>query len=89
MRRPLSELAEAAEVVEVRVRGDRDDRAVEELDQLGAQQADAEAGVHEQVRVPAADQPGVRADVCMHVRLGDAKDAVTDLADLEPPPRDL
>lgn len=71
-------------MIEVGVRRDGNDRAIQVLGQFIRQPADAKASVDEEVRGAAADQPCVGPHVGVHVRLGDPKDAIACLADVEP-----
>src|SRR5215469_14738355 len=87
VRAAVLELAEPAVVVEMRVGGDPDNRPVETIAKFGAERTDPEACVHDQQPRAAADQPRIGADVGVHEWLGNAQDAVADLAHVKPPLR--
>jgi hypothetical protein len=85
----LVELVEAARVVEVPVRGDGDDRPLEQVRQLSAERGQAQAGVHEEIAVASADEVQVGAEERVHVGLDDPHDVVVDRLVREPSLRDL
>jgi hypothetical protein len=62
----------------------RDDRPIEQLDELRAQTPDPEARVDQQIASAPADQEQVGSDQRQRVRLGDPQHALVDLVDAEP-----
>ena len=84
----IVELMEAPDVVVVHVRGDRDQRTLDEVGDLRTQRRDAEPGIDEEVALPPGHVPDVAAQQRMDVRLGEPRDPVVQTLSDEPSIRD-
>jgi hypothetical protein len=81
----LLELVHRADVVEVPVRGERDDRPLEQVGQLLPHAPEPESALDEQVALAPSHQPEVPADRRVGVRLPQQEHALLDITVLEPP----